>query len=670
MNSIDLLSLSTIVVNKSYLGNNEEYLTKVTLRNRSEKDLFNIIIKNIIAPHTEPCTSSIKIDGKDDYGSHLSLGINIQRLDRGNDVEITYVLKTNLENGGEINNNLKVVYEYYDFEVNKYIQEEKEMECPTINVNTPNINNEHLFFKTNITNPDKGEPFLLTLKAKNTGNISLNNTKISIDLPYEVKREGDLVKLNGELVEIINGVSSIKVGKLDMGKDIDLEIPLIAIERTSNTLSKIRGKFSYDSFIRADEIRSGMEILKDISINVTSPSFSVIPVISDNTPIVNDIIELKYVIENKGNIKGVEGKLYLDIPTNFAIEDKSLLINQSKKDSSEILHGLLIGDLDPKEKGVVTMKLRCIETSKGELLKLSGRITYKFSSSDGEELKYKEDSLIDETISISNADCTLELTSDKGNLVLDDIITYTIKVKNIGTMEALNVTLKGDIPKDVAIEADELTIDNEKFLQGKISKGICVGNLNANEEKILTFKGRLESINSSRSLSVKVFGKFQYRNKKFTIKEKEIKEVCLVTNSEEALFKSFNIENVINTGDKSLSIKEILEVNSKVIIKDFYPVQGSGVVSSDGLGNSQVNKLIINGTVETLIEYISDDMDENIYLIENKEIFSTFIVLPMNYSRVDKVELNSKVLDNYTRIISSKSIYLLSNINFVGRIIR
>ncbi|MGL5149454.1 MAG: hypothetical protein ACRC7N_02635, partial [Clostridium sp.] len=424
---------------KKYVDNDEIYNTRLIIKNISNENLSNIVIKNIIPPNAKVTNYPIKINDVEDLQNHLALGINISNLDVGKYFDIIIPLKSNLINGGEINHSFKISFEYYDYVNESYIQMQESFDLPKVYVKTTNITLSNIIFKTNYQNPSIGDRISLFLSIKNTGNISANNTLVSIILPEEVQRYEDTIIVNDENFNIPKGIREIKIGKIDVTNSVNIEIPLIAIKNTTLNISKLEGVITFDTFIVPNQATKHSIVLPVIPLKISSPNLIVTYEASNILPIVNDSIDILYFIKNEGNEKSIDTKLFLNISESLMLKNDLIQLEGISIKKDDLLLGIPLGNIDINQEKFIKLSFLCNDTLTITKDLIAGKLIYKYSSSDYTDLRYNENIIEPISLTIYDANCSLNLTKDKDIVILGDIITFSISVENTGNLEALNI---------------------------------------------------------------------------------------------------------------------------------------------------------------------------------------------------------------------------------------
>ncbi|MGL4655756.1 MAG: hypothetical protein ACRCWM_07730 [Sarcina sp.] len=660
MKEIDLINLSSISVNKKYIEYEEEFTQEIIIRNRSEMDIFNIVIRDTLKEGCKFFGNGARIDGHEEIGNHPALGINIIKLQKGMDTIISINFKCMLKEGGTIKNSALIEYQYYDYECEEYKSVFKELLGENIFVNEANFSNDKLLFKSDNYLIDVKEKNEISLRLFNSGNISANNVLVSINLPKEIKRASEEIYINEKKFFLNKGLREIKIGKISPLEEVLITFSCEGIYR-SNTV--IEGFIRYETFINPNEIRTKELRLNGIRICIASPKLKVDFTTSDSNPIKGDIINSTVKIQNMGNLSLLKGRLFLDIPETLTLQGENIFLDSLKREGSEIIKGIYLGELSQMQMKTLEFQLKCVQSSIEKDSKISGRLVYEFEGENS--LKYKEETLKETIIKIDDATCDMKVKGSKKRVVLDDVLTYKIYLENTGSLELLNVFIKSNFSSGIIFVKDTLKVNGRSFNLANINKGICIGNIDVAEKVSIEFSVKIQSISIS-GLQIETTGEFQYRNKMSNIKKKPIESVKTVIQSGASLFKSFSIEDTCTLPRHLPGIKEILEFNSNIIITEKYIIK-SNVDAKSNLSTS--NKLFIKGYIEDKIEYISNEISENVYLVINKTLFSNFIIIPDEFNDGRNIELESEAKNEYARIIDSRHIYLLNIANIEGRVI-
>lgn len=132
------------------------------------------------------------------------------------------------------------------------------------------------------------------------------------------------------------------------------------------------------------------------------------------------------------------------------------------------------------------------------------------------------------------------------------------------------------------------------------------------------------------------------------------------------VYKEHFIEKSVNLSEKATPISEISQVFIECSILDYAIVPAFNSISVNGYKVSE-NICVVHGKLNLSIQYIENINHCELSVINTKEYFSTFIMLPDNY--ISESDLTIKSYVDYakvTKLTPTKVFLYINNIITIG----
>ncbi|WP_051540254.1 DUF7507 domain-containing protein [Clostridium ihumii] len=636
---------------KALVGNTIRYSIKAI--NAGEVLLQNVIV-------SDELSSNLNYEGKltiNNIPSNQSIltGVNIGNLEIGEEKIISFDTKvTSIPKSGVITNISISKFNYIvsknNFNGNSTSNENK------INVYNPNFTISKISNKSSVK---VGEIFVYTIEIKNTGNIEINNFIIKDDLPLEFQVLS--IKLNGV---VITGdlKTGIDIGNISIGENKTVEIEVKVISDLNEIFKNIivgTAKVTVNS--ETDPNKINKIATDNTGVQVFNPQLTLIKSVDKKYVVVGDIVTYTLFAENTGDI--TLGDVDVNPITISDILSSSLefiygtvTVNGVEDLQSGIISGIDIGVLKPGESVTITFKAKVISNEIVPITNIS-KAKYGFKlPGENSETGISSSNQVEIYPEIANID--IEKTADEKFVVLKDNITYTLILKNTGTLDAYNVIFKDDLPFEVEVIEGSFSIDGKVINNINIREGVNIGDIKKGDEVIIKYTVKVIKSNCKQQIINKASVKFNYILKENINKlEKSIsKSSSTIVDVGISNFKQFSVEKVIQIPLQKPDIEGILNVKGEIEIINKYVVETSNGESNEGqkLGGY---KLIVHGVLTEVVEYTALCKSQSVHSAHYNIPFSTFIVLS-NYAEDNNVKIEGFIEDIYFNKLDNRNVFI------------
>lgn len=350
----------------------------------------------------------------------------------------------------------------------------------------------------------------------------------------------------------------------------------------------------------------------------------------------------------------------------------SVIVNGIPFTSDNVLEGVNIGCLKTGEIKVITFNAKII--SRPESGSISNNAIAKFSyDMNSDSCLHVEDQTSNEVITkIDIAEIDISKTANISVASVGDIVTYTVNLTNIGTLDARNILLMDQIPNSVSLVKNSIEVNGNIINFDSNDISIYVGNLAPGESKVITYKVLVDSPVCNGLLVNKATVKFYYNlcnwsygEKTSTCDEDSISEVAFGINT----FKQISIDGNLCIPTVKPDMEEINDIKVSAKILKTHVITTPQIISNEGQSLSGY-KLILRGVLNHIIEYTSDTPEQSVHSAHYNIPFSTFVILPKNYIVGSKVDAEAIVEDIYFKMLTPrcffKNVTLLINIKIMS----
>ncbi|MGL4774370.1 MAG: DUF7507 domain-containing protein, partial [Clostridium sp.] len=398
-----------------------------------------------------------------------------------------------------------------------------------------------------------------------------------------------------------------------------------------------------------------------IGVKIFNPKLILTKSADKTYAIVGETVTYKIVAKNTGditlgNLENTPVTIYDKLNTSLQFVVGSVKVNGVPDISSDILSGVVIGELSPGESIVVTFQAIIISAN-------INPITNTSNSSYGYEVpglppevgvaKSNPVSIVPE---VANIDVIK--TADKDLVVLGGTITYTVILKNTGTTDALNVIFKDELPNEVEIINGSFSVNGEVVNIVNIRKGINIGDIKVGKEEIIKYTVKI--IKSTCNLKIVNSAKVNFiyslpNGNAGTTTSKDTTNSSEVVNIGISNFKQISVNKQLKIQMGNPDIEEVADVTGNITISKYNIIKTPILISNEGQ-NLTGYKLIIYGIINEIVEYTAKSCVESLHSSEYYIPFSTFIVLPVDYCFAN-IEVKGVIEDIYFKKLYCRTLF-------------
>ena len=465
--------------------------------------------------------------------------IEVPEMETGVEINVTYKLEVPalLEYNQKAKQDYKVTYD------NNVTNTSNEIKATEIVLETgvgPNletkirasVSGNNLENNSTVKN---GEVIRYKVEVSNIGSEDVTNVKVQGNVPegttlvepedhFEYTGSSYYKELEDKVFE--NTIDSIKVGE---SKSLEYEVRVNSDAQEGTTLVN-KSTITYGDTIKEStedilvtsegNIRVTVKRITDRSVDLYETGvvqyFTIVENISDETQEnVNVVTNLpSYLTVNRCNLitnmpkeevtdedLNEEYNGNLETPTEEEINN----IEPIQSESIEYQNEINIGTLEPGENKVISYDMQINK------LENVPEIVFSAVAKVGEN-EYRSNIITD---NVKKADISASMTSniEDNYIKAGDILEYTINIKNNGTEDINNISVKDEIPNSLTV--NKVTFDDEEIEELKDNNNIeIILNMSASSESVIKIEtvvnysqGRLEAEPITNVATVELFGK-------------------------------------------------------------------------------------------------------------------------------------------------------------------
>lgn len=510
--------------------------------------------------------------------------------------------------------------------------------------------------KANKESVKVGDIFQYIINITNSGDINLQNVIAQDTLPIEFKVldiKVDGVSINGDIEAGIN-IGAISVGQ---NKEVVLTINVIAdLNEIYKNVAKITAEVVTDPNNPPKIIQE--QGVDNLGVKVYNPNLLLIKSADKEYAVVGDVVTYTIVAKNIGDI--TLGNIALDpvfisdiLSSSLEFVAGSMTVNGVQDPLSSIVNGVDLGQLAIGESKTITFKAKVLSADISPIQNNSiATYGYQLPGEDPETGTSTSNTvnLIPEV-----AEIDIVKSADKDFVVLGDTITYTVTLKNTGTLDAFNVIFKDELPVEVELIDGSFSINGIVVNGVNLNKGVNIGTIKKNSQTVVKYAVKVVKANCELKIINKASVKFSYRLLDGTMGLYESESSSATITIGINTFKQISIEEELIIPTIKPDIEEIGEVTAEIEIVNCHIIKTPVLISNEGQ-NLTGYKLIIHGNITEVVEYTALDPEQSVHSAHYTIPFTAFIVLPINYC-IGKIDIDSVIEDVYFKELDARTLF-------------
>ncbi|WP_066869880.1 SPOCS domain-containing protein [Clostridium mediterraneense] len=375
--------------------------------------------------------------------------------------------------------------------------------------------------------------------------------------------------------------------------------------------------------------------------------------------IVGDEIEYSITVINESDVMYEDVTIIDTLDASLEFVKDSVYLGNYPLACANVLEGVSINCLKPGEIKILTFKARVLYRPKCGFVCNAALAKYRYASSIGTNYESLEEVSNEVSVKIDIADIEVCKRANKEMASVGEVISYEIILTNVGTLDAKNILLIDEFPCEVCLVPNSLVVDCNRINYSGDSINIYVGNARPGESIVVNYKVVVKEPNCCGVLFNKAFVKFNYNLCNCLLGEK-VSGCDRLSESEVKLgihtFKQLSVDKNLCVPIQKPDIEEINEAKVEAKIVSCHVIETPVSISNEGQKLSGY-KLIVKGELKEIIEYTSDTLEQSVHSAHYLIPFSSFVVLPKNYSLGSKIDIEAIVEDVYYKQLDCRSFF-------------
>lgn len=638
---------NTKSVDKLYVEVTDTLTYTSVIKNTGNTNVTDTNFVDIIEPETTFNTGSVTIDGVSYPDYDPTVGFTLGTI--GPNETRTVVFKatvSKLPERGYVDNKSTIYYKYRINPSEPDILSNSESNTVTTYIKSgtltisKNSNRAYARLTDNIE-----YSFVVT----NTGNTLLSNLFFQDTIQSESTFNSGTVFINGVKKENYNPNSGFALDNLAVGKYVTVSFIVTANSLPADGKLYNTGNVNYSYYVNPTQAPVVKNIISNkTTVNINDAIVSATKSVDKTLAKIGSVLNFTVSIYNAGNVpaKFMEFTDLLD--HNISFNTGTVIINGESKPAYNPNDGFLIDDIAEKSTTTVTFVATINSRPEDNIVRNFATINYKYKIN-------PNDSYIEVTINtnttttyVAVAELTLNKDVDKVYATVEDALTYTVNVKNTGSVNATNLGFKDLNPNSTNFIPHTVVIDGTKQETFDPNVGFALSDLIPSQYHTVSFDIRVDSLPSSGQVDNIADTSFDYKlistdptesmtahsNKVTTyINLGKLKVTKAVNKTyvtiEDRLSYTINIENVGNATCKNILFQDIIQAEAAFVPES---VRINGVIKPTYNPNTGFNleDIIKAGITTVTFDVVVNLLPADYYIRNNATVNYKYNINPDN----------------------------------------
>lgn len=646
-------------VDKLYCQLNETLNYSFTLRNTGNVTATNIVFTDTLVNTLAFVSNSVILKGVSEPLADPQLGIMIPTLGPNQTVTLSFkAITVSIPNDRLIPDSANVIFSFIQDPTKPPSQGTGSSNVVITTINSTNFTGNNFTKASSPYYATIGDILDYSFFVNNAGNIVALNTVFTDSLPASLSFVSNSFKISGAVIPGANPVLGVPLGNIGINTPMTLNFKVLVMSIPSPNPTPNKGTLSFSSQVTPDVPPTPGTIYSNIALNqINTPNLQLIKSSLVNAVAVGDTLDYTLVAKNTGNVTAENVTIYDPLAPELTYIEKSLVINGVSIPNQDIVSGINIGDLSVGE--TVTINFSALvntvpATGYVENQAMANYIYIVDPAKTPIEGNTQSNRL---QCDVFTADLKLIKTANTETAILNQIITYTVKITNTGNLTATNIIFRDEISTECQYVPNTFYLNDRKINGVDLTKGINVGNLDPGQSLIIKYDVILVKVCRCGVATNAAFATFRYRaSASSTEKTKSVGPSIAKVITASSSFKEIGLDGILVVPYPKLDIEEVNELTANVEITNYYIIN-TLIGESDENRKLTGFKLIINGLLTQSLEYTANDNIQSVHSAFFERKFSSFIVLPADFQIGTEIRVKGIVEDVYFNQLNSREVF-------------
>ncbi|SHJ40708.1 conserved repeat domain-containing protein [Clostridium cavendishii DSM 21758] len=480
-------------VDKSYATIDDELVYTSVITNTGNIDLTNTKFVDVIPFNTSFVSGSVIVNGVSKPEYNPNTGFTLDTISKDNSVTVIFKVKVDsLPDDWKVVNTSNVSYEY---KINP--NETPIIGNVTSNLVTTNINVGSL---TIAKTADRDyarltDVVIYNFVITNTGNTLLSNFMFQDIIQVESSFNSGSVYVNGVNKPSFNPNTGFALDNIPIGSYVTVKFSVTVNSVPTSGKLYNTGNVNFSYYVNPN----GTPVSKKVTSNQTTVNVNA-AIISANKSVnksiakIGDTLTFTVILNNAGNIAAQ--RVYFEdiLDTNISFDSGSVIVNGVSKPTYDPNNGFSLDDIAGLTSTTVIFTATVMTRPSDNIVENFATIEYEYKPDPGKPAVPVTITTNITTTYIAYGELTLTKAVDKSYATIDDAITYTVYVKNTGSVNATGLSFKDIVPNATSFKEGTVIVNTVNQTSYNPNTGFSLPDLVPNQINVVSFVVNVDSV--------------------------------------------------------------------------------------------------------------------------------------------------------------------------------
>ncbi|SFA96785.1 DUF7507 domain-containing protein [Clostridium frigidicarnis] len=491
INNMDVTNTKSVDLVYATIGDTLNYTCVIA--NSGNVNLTNTTFTDFISNDTEFVAGSVKVNGESYADYDPNLGFSLGTINTNTNVTVTFkVAVKSLPPNGFVTNQSSIAYNYKIDPNGATIAKTISSNTVTTYINVGSLT----ITKTSDRNYARlTDTVKYSFVVTNTGNTILNNVNFQDTIQTESLFNYGSVFVNEVSKPTLNPNTGFSLGNIAIGAfaTVSFTVTVNSIPASGKLYNS--GSVSYSYYVDPN----GLPIVKNATsntttVNVNDTIVSATKAVDKDIAKIGDTLNFTVTLKNDGNVPA-QRVYFIDLlDNNINFNVNSVYVNNVNKPGFNPNDGFTIDDIPGNGTvSVIKFAATVITRPSDNIVKNFATIEYEYKV--GTETINVTDLTTNTTQTyIATGELTVTKSVNKAYSTVGDTLSYTINVRNTGSVNATSISLKDIVPVSTSFKTGTVVLNGVSKPTFNPIDGFSISDLIPNQVDVVSFDIHVDSL--------------------------------------------------------------------------------------------------------------------------------------------------------------------------------